>query len=84
MVPPRVQDAAAVTLQDAYVYEPESEPLEQLRVCDAQDCPYGTVDAWYAVADDPFAIEPPHGSPQGWYTVSDAPCQPSLPPDPCA
>lgn len=68
MLPPqgREQGAAAVTEQLEYPYEPESVPLEQLRVSEAQLWPYPTELAWYAVALCPWVILPPHGSEHAW------------------
>ena len=43
--PSRVQDAAAETLQEAYAYEPERVPSVQVRDCDEQVLPSGTVAA---------------------------------------
>jgi|GEM_PF-4781463 len=45
--------AGLSTLQEAYVYEPDSEPFEHERLSETQDEPYGTVLAWYAVTDEP-------------------------------
>ena len=55
------------TEQLAFVYEPLSEPFEQLRVCDVQLLPQETELVWYAVTLAPFEIEPPQGrlQPQG-------------------
>jgi hypothetical protein len=44
------------TLQLAYVYEPEREPLEQARDSLTQLLPYGTVDDWYAVTEEPLVM----------------------------
>ena len=41
------------TAQLAYAYEPESVPLLQARDWEVQVEPYGTVDAWYAVIEEP-------------------------------
>ena len=51
VVPFTEQLAAAVTEHELFVYEPESEPLEQERACETQLCPYATVLFWYAVVD---------------------------------
>lgn len=40
-----VHDCAAATLHDGYWYEPESVPLEHVRVCEAHEEPDGTLDA---------------------------------------
>jgi hypothetical protein len=42
------------TLQLAYVYEPEREPLVQRRDSLTQLLPYGTVEAWYAGMEEPL------------------------------
>ena len=80
--PSRVQEAAAETLQEAYAYEPERVPSVQVRVCDEQVLPYGTVDARYAVADEPWVTVVPSRVQDGW-TVSEAACVP-VPPAPVA
>jgi hypothetical protein len=53
VTPSCVHVIGASTLHDAYAYVPESVPSEQVRVCDTQEFPYGTVAAWYAVMDAP-------------------------------
>lgn len=45
--------AGLSTLQEAYAYEPESDPLEHERLSETQLEPYGTVAAWYAVTLPP-------------------------------
>lgn len=47
---------AEVAVHEAYWYEPESTPLEQVRVSEAHAEPCGTVLAWYAVTLAPCAI----------------------------
>ena len=59
-VPPTVQPHEP-TVQLEFAYEPLSEPFEQLRVCDVQLLPHGTLAAEYAVTLPPWAIEPPQG-----------------------
>lgn len=58
--PPKVQS----WLQDWYWKLPERLPLEQVRVCELQVEPYGTVLAWYAVTLPPCATVLPHGAVQ--------------------
>ena len=50
----KVQLAGGVTEHELYAYEPESEPLLHVRDCGAHDCPYGTVEDWYAVTEEPL------------------------------
>lgn len=67
------------------MYEPESEPSVQVRLCETDEHtePYGTVEDWYAVTDEPFWMERPlkvH-----WrFTARAKLCQPSEPPEPSA
>ena len=82
VVPSRVHEAAADTEQEAYAYEPESVPSVQARVCDEQVLPYGTVDARYAVADEPWVTVVPSRV-QEAYTVREAAWVP-VPPAPVA
>jgi len=56
--------AGAPTEQDEYPYEPDNDPLEQLLVCAAHDCPYATDDDWYAVMELPWFTVAPHGAVQ--------------------
>ena len=44
--PLKVQFNAGSTEHELYAYEPESELLEHVLVCETQELPYGTVDAW--------------------------------------
>ena len=42
-LPLKVQAAGGLTTQEEYAYEPERAPLVQVRVCDVQVEPYGTL-----------------------------------------
>lgn len=53
--PLKVQEAAALTVHAAFVYEPDSAPLVHVRCCDTHWPPYGALDDWYAVTDAPCA-----------------------------
>ena len=57
--PAQAHEAAVPTVQVEAVYEPESVPLEQVRVCEAQVCPKETEAARYAGTDEPCAIVAP-------------------------
>ena len=54
--PLNVHEAAVPTVQEGAVYEPESVPFEQIRSWPVQLWPYGTVDDWYAVTEEPLRI----------------------------
>jgi hypothetical protein len=73
------------TLQLAYVYEPEREPLEQARDSLTQLLPYGTVDDWYAVTEEPLVmveelkVQEARGLVQAMETWPGAPAPPGAP-----
>lgn len=56
MTPSRRHADGAPGEQEAKVYEPESVPLLQVRVCVWHSCPYDTVEVRLAVTEAPCAI----------------------------
>ena len=54
----------AATVQDSCVYEPESEPAVQVRVCGVHVEGLVTDENRYAVTEPPLATEPPQGRAQ--------------------